>query len=180
MTTLFQGTNSRTTLDFNIVTSSLQTLQFLLPMIPTIGSAFISIYVLKSSEKSLIRCERMTRNKRYAATTIVLITVAYALYNLPFCMYFTLLSLDLHLAHKPSMLSFDHNGHYFSNFVIIISMGMRSTTTAVLYLWRFRGMRVYFISSVVGSHIRKHRATVAVGPLYPGNTAALPPLFSNR
>ena len=139
------------------------TLEYVVPSIPIISSAVISVAILqKRRDKSLDNAtERSSKSsgprrkdlKVEATKTILYLTLAYILFNLPLVMFCVLESVTLW-----SNMQFQIN-HFIDPQVIsfiytlmgVHMVALNSVTNVLIYFFRKKGLRAFWYSVLTGS-----------------------------
>ena len=132
-------------------------LPFILPLFPIVISCLISIVKLRKDSKT---CEsgpknannefavRAMRRKRAATITIVLLTVAYIVFNLPYCLWMLEILVNVLSEGKTSILQswFNDSTPYYNeiyNFIFVFLIPLNSTINPLIYIFRLKVLRCY-------------------------------------
>eukprot|EP00116_Pleurobrachia_bachei_P009859 sb/3470121/ len=139
-----------------------------LPVPPIIISCLISVRELHKNTGT---------SKQAVTRTVILFTLTYIVFNIPFCTYFTLANVDRFTGFQYHFFRFDEPSHNFRSFVVLISVILNSTANPVVYLCRFRRLRQFMESLVGGQGVgpnvfnstasdypRPGRVSMGVGP----------------
>ena len=131
-------------------------LEFVLPVIPVVGSCFFMIFKLRT-QKSTNRA--ITSIKREATITIILLTVIYLVWNLPLCVVTTLNYIKI----CPSAHFSFSIPVRLRSFINAQTILLNSVCNTCLYFYRIADLRKWTVSvtrgwiSAVGKWARKKR-----------------------
>jgi hypothetical protein len=133
-------------------------LPFILPLFPIIISCLISVVKLKTDTTNCDsgmtkvgneHAARAKKNKRSATITIIILTLAYILFNVPYCIIMVdmvVYSLSEGKANiTDSWFSYDLTPYYYEIyfFVTFYSIPLNSTINPMIYILRIKNLRCY-------------------------------------
>eukprot|EP00116_Pleurobrachia_bachei_P001935 sb/3462197/ len=120
-----------------------------LPFLPIVISCAISSYKLLRPVK-ICRNKDVDKEKRYASTTIILVTLIYIVLNFPVCILVMLEVVQVILTHAfPNTQRIEildvHNSVaiYIRLTLAVYCVGLNAAVNPCVYLWRFRAFRRY-------------------------------------
>ena len=124
----------------------LTVMQLAVPILPILTSCVISTWVILSSMKVSDKNTAVTSNKRSATVTIVYVTVAYIIFNIPM-----FVNQALYLDYKikkvipyPDPYWNSVAMYWYSwNFTNALSVAMNAAMNPVIYFWRIRKFRSF-------------------------------------
>ena len=117
-------------------------LEFAVPILPVLVSCGISIYALQQSKtvQDARQCKNFaaegTLRKRHATKTILIVTLFYAVCNVPLAVYLSLTAYDLFNPSQVHVLDFDQDYFYLGNLLLVISVGVNAAGNPLLTLTR--------------------------------------------
>ncbi|XP_063695016.1 type-2 angiotensin II receptor-like [Bolinopsis microptera] len=120
--------------------SALMWIELASPVFPILISCLISIIELHKHTDA--------GSKRAVTKTVVLFTVIYILFNLPFVTYFIVAHVDRFSGFKYNVFEFEKPSFNLRSFVVSISVMMNSTVNPMLYLFRFKRFRLFVVKVI--------------------------------
>ena len=120
--------------------SALMWIELATPVFPILISCLISIVELHKHTDA--------GSKRAVTKTVVLFTVIYILFNLPFVTYFIVAHVDRFSGFKYNVFEFEKPSFNLRSFVVSISVMMNSTVNPILYLFRFKRFRLFVVKVI--------------------------------
>ena len=110
------------------------------PVLPILISCFISIVELHKQTD--------VGSKRSVTITVVLFTVIYILFNVPFVTYFIIAHVDRFSDFKYKIFEFEKPSYNLRSFVVSISVMLNSAVNPMLYLFRFKRFRLFLVKVI--------------------------------
>ena len=146
-----------TSVEYKVLHILLVLLPFILPIFPIVISCFISVVKLKtdttnstswSTKVGNEHAAQARKSKRSATITIVVITVAYIIFNVPYCLLMldeVVSSLSEGRTHV-TLAWFDHSTPYYYEMYLlftIYAIPLNSTVNSIIYILRIKNLRCY-------------------------------------
>ena len=110
------------------------------PVLPILISCLISIVELHKQTD--------VGSKRSVTITVVLFTVIYILFNVPFVTYFIIAHVDRFSDFKYKIFEFEEPSYNLRSFVVSISVMLNSAVNPMLYLFRFKRFRLFLVKVI--------------------------------
>ena len=143
--------------EYKVLQMFLIFLPFILPLFPIVVSCFISVVKLKtdttnstpwSTEVGNEHAAQVRKSKRSATITIVIITVAYIIFNVPYCLLMLDGVVSILSEGKANVIQpwFYYSTPYYREINILFTIYMfplNSTINPIIYILRMKNLRRY-------------------------------------
>ena len=133
---------------FDVTSASFKTvyfvtvvLQFILPALPIVTSCFISVIILQRQVSDHLDMQSHIR-KRRATVTVILLTLAYAIFYFPLCVVLSQHSLSLFCNFCFKTVS---SNHILEQFFSTHFFALNAITNAIIYFSRIKDMRLFIL-----------------------------------
>ena len=130
--------------------------EFVIPFIPIVVSCILSVILLKRTKRNLIKCDRVATKlreaKRNASVTIVILTIFYLIFNIPYVVMWTLYAISAFSNGRFNAWTTNEMDLYYfvSNMNLTYTIALNSTFNPLVYIWRTKNMRNFLLSTERG------------------------------
>lgn len=121
--------------------------EFILPFLPIVISCVVSVCLLARRGECLMNCNKVALKvqeiKRDASVTIVILTVFYLVFNVPYITMWTLYTVNLFSNGEDNIFSRlkDLDTYYFiSNMNLTYTIALNSSANPLVYIWRTKNL----------------------------------------
>ena len=147
--------------------------EFVIPFIPIVISCIISVILLRKTKKHLVSCSRVAakvrETKRGASITIVILTIFYLSFNIPYIAMWTLYAINAFSNGRfnawTKMKRRELDVYYFvSNMNLTYTIALSSTVNPLVYIWRTKDIRQFLFGVDLGRKNLRSLLTIPISP----------------